>query len=141
MRIVVDTNVLVSAAMSTEGHSRQVLRMCLTGGCKPVIGNALLAEYEDVLFRPEIVGLAPVPENERRELLDAFLSVCDWVPIYFLWRPNLADEADNHLIELALASGANSIVTYNVRDFAGAELLFPEVEILTPLQFMTIGGR
>jgi hypothetical protein len=34
----------------------------------------------------------------------------------FLWRPNLPDEADNHVIELAVAGGASAVVTNNVRD-------------------------
>jgi len=38
--------------------------------------------------------------------------------IYFLWRPNLRDEADNHLVELAVAGGAQAVVTRNKRDFA-----------------------
>jgi len=140
MRIVVDTNVFVSAMMSAEGAARHVLRMCLTGRHRPMIGNALLAEYEDVLSRQEL-KLAPISDGERRELFEAFLSMCDWVPIYFLWRPNLPDEADNHLMELALAGGAGAIVTYNMRDFADSELLFPEVAVLSPRQFLTTGGH
>jgi len=65
-------------------------------------------------------------------LLEAFLSVCQWSYIYYLWRPNLSDEADNHLIELAVAGNAIVIVTNNVRDFQGTELLFPNLSILKP---------
>ena len=52
------------------------------------------------------------------------------------WRPNLRDEADNHLLELAIAGGASSIVTHNVADFRGAELQFPQVRILSPNEFI-----
>jgi hypothetical protein len=38
-------------------------------------------------------------------------GVCSSVP---RWRPNLRDEGDNHLVELAIAGGAEAIVTYNV---------------------------
>jgi len=69
-------------------------------------------------------------ESEIQELLEAFLSVCQWINIYYLWRPNLRDEADNHLIELAVAG--NTIVTNNVKDFQKTELLFPELSILKP---------
>ncbi len=64
------------------------------------------------------------------------VSVCEWVRIYFLWRPNLPDEADNHLIELALAGGADIIVTHNVRDVRRGELSFPQLQILTPREFL-----
>jgi len=54
------------------------------------------------------------------------------VPIYYLWRPNLPDEADNCLLELAVAGNAAWIVTHNVRDFRNAELNFPEIRIIIP---------
>jgi len=53
-----------------------------------------------------------------------------------LWRPNLPDEGDNHVLELAVAGSAQTIVTSNVRDFQRGELRFPDLEILTPRQFM-----
>ena len=54
--------------------------------------------------------------------------------VYYLWRPNLPDEGDNHLIELAVAGGAEAIVTFNLRDFQRTELYFPDIAVLTPAQ-------
>ena len=48
----------------------------------------------------------PLTASERRALFDALLSVSEWIKVYYLWRPNLPDEGDNHLIELAVAGGA-----------------------------------
>lgn len=59
-----------------------------------------------------------------------------WVEIYFSWRPNLFDEGDNHLIELAVAGGTKALVTRNTADFKRAELKFPNLAILTPEQFL-----
>jgi predicted nucleic acid-binding protein len=53
-----------------------------------------------------------------------------------MWRPNLRDEGDNHLIELALAGSAMAIVTRNVRDVAQGELKFPALHVLTPELFL-----
>jgi predicted nucleic acid-binding protein len=47
---------------------------------------------------------------------------------------DLPDEADNHLIELAVAAQADAIVTRNLRDVARGELKFPMLRILTPEQ-------
>lgn len=56
---------------------------------------------------------------------------------YYAWRPNLRDESDNHVVELAVAGAASAIVTRNVRDFQiGAELKFPGLDILTPVQLL-----
>lgn len=65
---------------------------------------------------------------------DGFMSVCRWTEVFFPWRPNLPDEADNYLIELAVAGNAMPIVTRNVRDLIAGELRFPELQILTPEQ-------
>ncbi len=65
-------------------------------------------------------------------LLSSFISVSQWISIYYLWRPNLKDEADNNLIELAVAGNAQIIVTKNVKDFRNAELVFPNLLILKP---------
>lgn len=131
-----DTNVFISAMTSPGGINREVLRACLSGRAKPLMGIALYEEYEDVMRRPEILKRCPLAEDERTVFLDAFLSVCEWTSIYFLWRPNLRDEADNHLIELAVAGGASAIVTSNLRDLKSGELIFPTIQVLKPADFL-----
>jgi len=56
-----------------------------------------------------------------------------------LWRPNLKDEDDNFLIELALAGNSQTIVTNNVKDLEAAELRFEDLRILTPQQILRGG--
>lgn len=57
-------------------------------------------------------------EKERVEVFDGLLNRSAWVRSVFAWRPNLPDEADNHLIELAVAAQAEVIVTRNFHDVA-----------------------
>jgi len=71
-----------------------------------------------------------------RVLSAVCLARCRWTRIYFLWRPNLRDEADNHLVELAVAGGAQAIVTKNTRDFAKMELRFPNLRVATPAELV-----
>jgi predicted nucleic acid-binding protein len=54
----------------------------------------------------------------------------------FLWRSNLPDEGDNHVMELAIAANAEAIVTQNARDFRSGELRIPDLEVLTPAEFL-----
>ena len=131
-RVVIDTNVLVSAILSADGAAREILRRCLRGETQPLIGNALFLGYEDVLSREEPFSAAPIGSEDRTALLNAVLGVCRWASISFLWRPNLPDEADNHLIELAVAGNADWIVTGNTRDIATGELTFDSFRIGTP---------
>ena len=65
-------------------------------------------------------------------MLDAVLARTELVEIYYRWRPNLRDEGDNHVMELAVAAGDAPIVTFNRRDFANGQLRFPSVEVMTP---------
>jgi predicted nucleic acid-binding protein len=105
--LVLDTNILVAALLRGGGISRAVLRACVKQQYQAVLGPALLAEYEDVLGRSEL---------------------------FYAWRPNLPDEADNHLIELGVAAQADAIVTRNLRDVSRGELKFPSLSVLTPEQ-------
>jgi len=99
------------------------------------MGQTLFLEYERALGKAGLFRKSPLSADERQDLFEGFLSVCDWVQVYFLWRPNLRDEADNHVIELAVAGGAAAIVTNNVADFRHGQLEFPEIRILTPVEF------
>jgi uncharacterized protein len=139
MNVVIDTNIFVSAVMSADGASRQIIRMCLSGSLSPLMGNALFSEYEDVCARDELFDGRMISSAERGALLDAFFASCAWVPIYFLWRPNLRDEADNHLVELAVAGNARAVITANKRDFAATELRFPGLDICDAGEFLRKG--
>ena len=130
--VVIDTNVFVSGLRSGGGASRMILRRALRGEYVPLFGNALWLEYEDLLGRP--VWTKETTATERRQMLAALVKVGRWVTVYYGWRPNLPDEADNHLIELALAGGAVAIVTHNVRDVRRGELLLNGLRILTPAE-------
>ena len=135
MIIVVDTNVFVGACLGT-GASNAVVAACVRGKHAPLMGAALLAEYEDVLGRAALWRACRLSAAERNELLDIFLAGCRWTRIYFGWRPNLRDEGDNHLIELAVAGAADCIVSRNVRDLAPMELRFPDLAVRTPEKFL-----
>lgn len=135
MLLVIDTNVFIAACLGT-GASSVVIAACLRGEHTPLMGTALLTEYEDVLGRAELFKNCRLTQVEREELLDIFLAGCSWTRIYYGWRPNLPDEGDNHLVELAVAGGAQRIVTHNLRDLQRKELKFPDIVAITPENFL-----
>ncbi|NHT77472.1 putative toxin-antitoxin system toxin component, PIN family [Rhizobiaceae bacterium CRRU44] len=129
--VVIDTNVLTSAYIG-RGASSKIIELCLLKTLTPVLSASLFLEYRDVLSREAIFGRARLDSLERSLLLRAFVSTCRWHDIYFSWRPNLVDEADNHVFELAVAANGATIVTNNIRDFRSMDLKFPEIVIETP---------
>lgn len=85
----------------------------------PLVSVSLVLEYEEVLGRTG--KLAPLTKSDVDDFLDYFLSQAMSCRIDFLWRPFLKDPDDDALLELAVAGGASTIVTHNLRDFVGVE--------------------
>ncbi len=132
VRIILDTNVLYAGLYSSKGASYKVLQMIDEDKLKPVISITLLFEYEDILKRNQgVLGLSSL---EIEKILDYFCMQSEHQKIYFLWRPFLPDPKDDHLLELAIASGTKFIVTHNTKDFKGLEKF--GIKSVTPKKLM-----
>jgi putative PIN family toxin of toxin-antitoxin system len=134
VRVVIDTNILVSALRSQRGASFRLLQKLGSARFQPIISPPLCLEYEDVLRRP---GLVPgFTEQDIGDFLDYILSESLECRIHFLWRPHLPGPKDDLVLELALAGNAPIIITHNVRDFRGIES--PGIRAVTPAEFLRI---
>ena len=131
MKIVIDTSLWISALITKDSSARELLRLVFHKRLIPQMSEALFKEYESVIKRK----LTPLTLLEQDELFEAYLSTCKWNEIYRAWRPNLKDEDDNFVVELAVASGSEAIITYNIKDFKNAELLFKHA-IISPKDFI-----
>ena len=132
LRVVLDSNVLVSALRSRRGASFQLLRLLRAGRFEGALSVPLALEYEAVLRRhARELGLA---RDEADGLVDYLCDVGYRQTIHFLWRPTLTDPRDEFILELAVAANCNAIVTHNVRDFAGAGRF--AVQIVKPGDFL-----
>jgi putative PIN family toxin of toxin-antitoxin system len=135
MNVVIDTNVWISALISKDGLSRDVIRLAFNDEISPQISTSLFLEYETVMKRKKIQDLCSLTLEEQNELFQAFLSTYKWNEIFYLWRPNLNDKDDDFLIELAVASNSKMIITENKKDLSSGELKF-DFEVLTPKEFL-----
>jgi putative PIN family toxin of toxin-antitoxin system len=125
MRVVLDTNVLVAALRSKSGPSREWVRATLKREVEILVSVPLFLEYEAVLKRPEHLLATGLLKIERvDEFLAGLAGVVTPVEVSYLWRPQLADPADEMVLEAAVNGRADWIVTYNVRDFAVAAKCF-----------------
>lgn len=135
MKVVIDTNIWISALISNDGLGRDIIRLALTDKIFPQISTSLLLEYESVMKRKKIQSLCILTVEEQKELFHAYLSTCSWNEIFYLWRPNLKDKNDDFLVELAVASNAKVIITENKKDIEANELQF-NFEALTAKEFL-----
>ena len=119
--IVLDTNVLIAGLWSREGASFQVLEGVRAGWLQPVLSVPLVLEYEMVLQRQ--AGELGLRAGDVDRILDSLCALGTHHQIHFLWRPSLRDPRDEMVLELAVAAGCPELVTFNVRDFEGAERL------------------
>ncbi|MCU1236813.1 MAG: putative toxin-antitoxin system toxin component, family [Candidatus Solibacter sp.] len=135
-RVVIDTNVLVSAIRSRRGAAFKLISLLGDSRWEPIISVALILEYEEVGKREAArLGLG---EWVVDTILDMFCSVGSRHAIRFRIRPALPDPDDEFLLDLAVASQADFLITYNLRDFSGSEAY--GIRAVTPGGFLrTIG--
>jgi putative PIN family toxin of toxin-antitoxin system len=138
-QVVIDTNVLVAAGRSKTGASFELLRLFAAGDARWQwnVSTALLVEYEAVLKREQHQsGRDPAAVDA---FLDDVAARANRHAVFYLIRPFLADPDDEFILELALASASDYIVTHNRNDFRDAERF--GVTVATPGKFLKIIGE
>ncbi len=112
MRVVIDTNVLVSAMLSPHAPPAQVLRLVLQGDLVPLHDERIVSEYRQVLLRPKFAF--------DREDVGAVLEGIEWSGEAVFARPlpvELPDPDDLPFLEVAAAGSADALVTGNLRHY------------------------
>jgi putative PIN family toxin of toxin-antitoxin system len=133
-QVVLDTNVLVAAMRSKAGASYRLLTLLGDGRWRPNLTVAVALEYEAVLKRNcREFGLT---EDDIDDALDAIISLAGLHRLYFLWRPVAADPDDDLVMEAAIASHSDFVVTFNKRDFPESRRF--GIHCLTPREFLTM---
>lgn len=131
-RVIFDTNVLYAGLYSSMGASHQLLRFVDSGVVVPVLSTALVFEYEDVLKRcKRVLGLS---ERSIDDTLNSLCCMGEQRRIHFIWRPQLKDPKDDHILELAVAAGGVDIVTHNAVDFEGSTRF--GIRIMKPFELL-----
>ena len=134
-RVVLDTDIIVTALRSATGGSNAVLREAAYGRITPLVTPALFLEYEAVLKRPEQRLVHGLGLRDIDRFLSALAASCEAVEVSFQWRPQLSDANDEMVLETAVNGQADALITHNVRDFVrGAERF--GLRVLRPGEFL-----
>src|ERR1700733_11021982 len=112
IRVVLDTNIVVSALLHPLGPPAQVFLLTVSGSIQLCVSGKVYAEYEDVIRRPRLRRDESVIAATLHSVREKGL----WV------RPTeavraCADPDDDIFLECAQAARAAYIVTGNIRDF------------------------
>jgi len=112
LRLVVDTNIVVSAALKPDGLQRTVLLLAMTKPARLYVSDAILSEYREVLWRPEL----RIRKGLRRQLLQLIRNHSQLLIPPRLLRVT-KDPDDDKFLECADAARADYLVTGNQRHF------------------------
>lgn len=118
-RVVLDTNVVLSAFKSKNGASYELLRRLAEDKFEIAISVPLIMEYEEIL--KAMLDNNIFSADDVDTIINYFCKIGVTAEIFYLWRPYLKDPEDDHILELAVAANCTYIVTYNKKDFAGIE--------------------
>jgi len=130
LRLVVDTNIVVSAALKPEGLQRTVLLFAISTPARLYVSTVILTEYREVLSRPEF----QIRKGLRQQLLDLIRQRAHVVkPVRTVQVAQ--DPGDNIFIECADAARADYLVTGNLRHFPR---FWKNTKIVTSREFVSL---
>jgi putative PIN family toxin of toxin-antitoxin system len=136
-QIVIDTNVFIAALRSRQGAAHKLLMLVESEKFETNVSVPLILEYEDAAKR--LIGEIALTARDIDNVLDYLCAVANHRTIFYLWRPFLKDSKDDMVLELAVTSASTYIVTYNQRDFRGAEQF--GIQVVTAKEFLQIIGE
>jgi putative PIN family toxin of toxin-antitoxin system len=130
LRVVIDTNIVVSAALKPDGLQRTVFLLAITKPAKLYVTGAILAEYREVLARREL----QIRKGLRQQLLQLIKNHAQLVaPAHALQVAK--DPDDDKFLECADAARADYLITGNHRHFPK---FWKQTKIITSREFIGI---
>ncbi len=130
LRLVIDTNLIISAALKPDGLQRTVLLLAITKPARLYVSDAILDEYRDVLARPEL----KIRRGLRQQLLQLIKSHSHLVRTVSPLEVSI-DPGDDKFLECADAARADYLITGNIRHFPR---FWKRTKVIAPRDFITI---
>ncbi len=135
-QIVIDTNVIVSALRLQRGASYKLLMEIGSEKFDVNVSVPLILEYEDAAKR--LIGKTRLKKRDIDDVLDYICTEAKRWEIFYLWRPYLKDPKDDMVLELAVTSKCDFIVSYNKHDFQNIRTF--GLQVVTPKELLRLIG-
>jgi len=132
LKLVIDTNVVISALLKPESNPALILSLILRGDYRFYLTEKIITEYQEVLRRSKFKHL---DRASVREFLFALRSKALWIAPEITIDDAAKDSADNAFLECALVSKADFLITGNIQHFP--EKSFHRTSIVTPAEFIS----
>ncbi len=130
LRLVIDTNIVVSAALKPDGLQRTVLLLALSKPVRLYVSKAIMDEYREVLGRRKM----NIAKGHRQQLLqlieNRFHAVTPSRPLQVTTDPD-----DNKFLECADAARADYLITGNQKHFPR---FWKKTKVITSHEFIDI---
>ena len=136
-QVVIDTNVIVAALLSNRGASHRLLRLVGDPRWRINLSVPLVLEYEQTLKR--VCTSGDLSGSDIDSVVHFLCANANLRSIFFLWWPLLPDPKDDFVLELAVESRTDFLLTFNTRDFVGAERF--GIRVTSPREFLAIIGE
>jgi putative PIN family toxin of toxin-antitoxin system len=136
MIVVLDTNVFVSATLSSKGAPAEIIRRWEAEEFEVVASLPLISEFERVLWYPRVRRYIKLSEEEIDRLQKRLKAVAAVVDPHFTLEIVKKDPADNRVLECAVAGEASCIVTGNTHLLELGE--YQQIVILRPAEFLAV---
>ena len=128
--VVLDTNVLVSGLLNSNGSPGRILDLIIGNHIQVAYDDRILGEYEEVLSRPEL----SIRPSQAFAVIGHFELSGKYVTAESLSRKGYPDPDDIMFAEVHLASNANALVTGNLRHYN--PLVQRKMPVISPVQFL-----
>jgi uncharacterized protein len=132
LRLVIDTNVLVSAAIKPAGLQRTVFLIAISKPARLYVSRSILGEYSEVLARPEL----RIRKGLRLQLLQ-LIKNHGYTVVPTRQLEATTDPADNIFVECADAARADYLVTGNQKHFPR---FWKKTKVVTPREFVSLAA-
>jgi len=134
LKIVLDTNVFVSALINPRGKPAQILNYVFESKVRLFTSPSIIEELERVLSYPKLVKRHGLEKQELKKFVSDLLSILSLVEGKKAIELIAENPADNNYLSCALDAKADFIVSgdihlLNLREYEG-------IQIITPAQFL-----